>query len=215
MRGSTVLVADDHAPIRAGVSAVLQADGFEVCGQAGDAETAVQVALRERPDLCVLDINMPGGGIRAAEEISSALPETPIIMLTVSQKRDDLFAALRAGATGYLLKDSDPARLREAGRAVLSGEAVIPPNLLAHMVEHMRSRPGRRLQLRGGRTIELTGREGEVLELLEDGKTTGEIAFALSVSDVTVRRYVSEIVKKLGVRDREAALRLLEGRSWG
>jgi DNA-binding NarL/FixJ family response regulator len=215
VRGATVLVADDHAPIRAGVSAVMQADGFEICGQAGDAETAVQMALRERPDLCMLDINMPGGGIRAAAEISTALPDTPIIMLTVSQRRDDLFAAVRAGATGYLLKDSDPVRLREAGRAVLSGEAVIPPNLLAHMVEHMRSRPRRRLQLRGGRTIELTAREGEVLELLKDGRTTGEIAYALSVSDVTVRRYVSEIVKKLGVKDREAALRLVEGRSSG
>jgi len=213
--GSTVLVADDHAPIRAGVSAVLQADGFEICGQAGDAETAVQIALRERPDLCILDINMPGGGIRAAAEISTALPGTPIIMLTVSQKRDDLFAALRAGATGYLLKDSDPARLGDAGRAALSGEAVIPQSLLAHMVEHMRSRPRSRLQLKGGRTVELTGREREVLELLRDGKTTGEIAYALSISDVTVRRYLSEIVKKLGVRDREAALRLVEDRSWG
>src|SRR5437016_6176431 len=106
-----VLVADDHPPTRAGVRLALERGGFEVCAEVADGPSAIEAARREAPDVCLLDIHMPGDGIHAAETISRELPETAVVMLTVSRLDSDLFDALRAGASGYLLKDIDPARL--------------------------------------------------------------------------------------------------------
>src|ERR671931_1897007 len=103
-----ILVADDHPATRAGVRAALNGEGFTVCAEVADGPAAVEAAVRERPDICLLDIHMPGNGIAAAAEISAQVPESAIIMLTVSQADEDLFAALRAGASGYLLKDTNP-----------------------------------------------------------------------------------------------------------
>ena len=121
-----IVIADDHAPTRAGIRAVLEEDGFAVCGEAASADAAVDLALQERPAVCLLDINMPGGGIAAAGAISERLPETAIVMLTVSRDDADLFDALRAGAAGYLLKDIDRRQLPEDLRGVLAGEAPLP-----------------------------------------------------------------------------------------
>ncbi len=107
---------------------------------ASNASEAVDAATRERPDLCLLDIRMPGSGIAAAWEITARLPETKVVMLTVSRDDDDLFAALRAGASGYLLKDTDPARLAHALDDVLAGEAAIPRSLVARLAEEFRER---------------------------------------------------------------------------
>ncbi len=208
-----VLVADDHPAMRMGVGGVLEDGGFHVCAEASDAESAIELALRERPDICVLDIDMPGGGVRAAAEISKALPGVAIVMLTVSAKDEDVFAALRAGASGYLLKDGDPRTLPETLRAVLAGEAVIDRPLVTRIVEEFRSRSEKRLRVAGKRDVELTTREWEVLELLQDEKTTAEIAYALSISDVTVRRHVSQLMKKLRARDRRDILRLVREHS--
>ena len=112
-----VLLADDHAPVRAGVRGTLECDGFVVCAEVADAPSAIEAALRERPDIVLMDINMPGNGIEATREIARQLPETAIVMLTVSRADADLFDALCAGASGYLLKDIDPARLPAALRA--------------------------------------------------------------------------------------------------
>jgi two-component system, NarL family, nitrate/nitrite response regulator NarL len=211
--GVPVLMADDHPPIRAAVRAVLEENGFVVCAETADAPAAVAAALRERPDVCLLDIYMPGCGIRAAAEISAKLPDTAIVMLTFSRDDKDLLAALRAGASGYLLKELAPERLPGALRTVLKGGAVIPDSLIASLIEEVRaSKRGRLYAVDGGDT-ELTPREGEVLDLLREGNTTGQIAHALSISEVTVRRHVSEIVKKLGARDRKEALRLVGQRS--
>ena len=209
-----VLLADDHGATRGGVRLALKDDDFEVCAEAGDADGAIAGARRERPDICLLDIYMPGGGIRAAEEIHRELPETAIVMLTVSADAGDLFDALRAGASGYLLKDADPTRLPHALRGVLDGEAALPRTLTARLIEEFRER-GRRRRLRLGRqrTVELTPREWDVLELLNERRTTAEMADRLTISPVTVRRHVSEILHKLRVPDRAAALRLLEQRS--
>jgi DNA-binding NarL/FixJ family response regulator len=135
-------------------------------------------------------------------------------MLTVSTDAGDLFDALRAGASGYLLKDADPTRLPHALRGVLDGEAALPRTLTARLIEEFRER-GRRRRLRLGRrrTVELTPREWDVLELLNERRTTAEMADRLTISPVTVRRHVSEILHKLRVPDRAAALRLLEQRS--
>ena len=111
MTAPRVLIADDHPLIRVGVRGALQRGGWVVCAEATNAPDAVDAAVRERPDACLLDIKMPGGGISAAGEITERVPETTVVMLTVSRDDADLLDALRAGAVGYLLKDTDPDRL--------------------------------------------------------------------------------------------------------
>jgi DNA-binding NarL/FixJ family response regulator len=143
----------------------------------------------------------------------ASLPETAVVMLTVSSDPDDLVAALRAGAVGYLLKDADPARLPLTLRAVLDGEAALPRTLVHHVVREFQHTRGRRLPVRGGRAVTLTSREWEVLDLLREGQTTGAIATRLTVSAVTVRRHIGSILHKLGAPDREAALALVRGDS--
>lgn len=189
----------------------LERDGFAVCAEADSGTAAVEAALRERPDICLLDIHMPGSGIAAAAEIAALLPETVVVMLTVSRDDTDLFDALRAGARGYLLKDIDPERLPLALRCVLEGEAALPRALVARVFEEFRERrQRRRLPLIGGRPVELTSREWEVLDLLRQGLTTAQIAERLFISAVTVRRHVGAILRKLRAPDRKTALRLLE-----
>jgi DNA-binding NarL/FixJ family response regulator len=208
MAPTRVLIADDHPPTRRGVRLTLERQGFLVCAEVASAQGAIDVALREHPDVCLLDVRMPGDGIRAAGEIAGRLPETAVVMLTVSESDEDLFDALRAGARGYLLKDMDVEQLPVALRAMLRGEAAIPRRLAAHLVDELRWRGGPRLTLADGRAVQLTPREWDVLELLRDELDTAGIARRLFVSPVTVRRHVSAILKKLGVSSREEAVRL-------
>lgn len=209
-----LVIADDHPPTRARVREVLEATGFEVCAEAGDAHRAVEATLAERPDACLLDIHMPGNGIAAAARISEALPDTAVVMLTVSRNDDDLFDALRVGAVGYLLKDIDHERLPQALRDTLSGEAVLSRGLLTRVMEEFRERGRRRrLPLTGRRPVELTSREWETLDLLRQGLSTKEIAERLFVAPVTVRTHIAAMLKKLQVPDRAAAIRLLEERN--
>jgi DNA-binding NarL/FixJ family response regulator len=206
-----VVIADDHLAVRTGVRDALEADGgFEVRGEAADAPTALELARRERPDLCLLDVGMPGGGIPAAARIAADVPQTSVVMLTVSRSDAHLFDALRAGAAGYLLKDTAPDRLPHALRGVLAGEAAVPRELVARLIDEFRDRGRRRLRLGGRRGAELTRREWEVLDLMRQSLGTGEVAQRLGISPVTVRRHVSAILRKLRVPDREAALALLE-----
>jgi DNA-binding NarL/FixJ family response regulator len=204
-----VVLADDHAPVRAGIRAALEGRGFEIAAEVSSGEGAVEAALRERPDLCLLDIQMPGGGIQAAAEIGLELPDTAIVMLTVSTDEDDLFAALRAGARGYLLKDTHAERLPFALRGVVSGEAAIPRTLVTRVIDEFRRRERPRLRRLEREGIRLSDREWDVLGLLEEGLNTAEIGERLSISAVTVRRHVQSIRTKLRVPNREAAVRLL------
>jgi DNA-binding NarL/FixJ family response regulator len=216
-----VLIADDHAPIRAGVRTALEADGCVVCAEVSTADDAITAAVQEHPDVCLIDLKMPGDGIRAVAEITARLPDTPVVVLTVSAAPADLFEALGAGATGYLLKDMDPAELPAAVRAVVAGEAPIPGVLTARLVEEFRRR-GRRTTIAGGdgRQVELTRREWDVLGLLADGLSTTEIAHRLFIDPVTVRRHVSALLRRLGVSSRIEAVELLgrrlphKGRPW-
>lgn len=154
---------------------------------------------------------MPGNGIAAARVITDEVPTSTVVMLTVSQNDDDLFAALRAGAAGYLLKDTDPTRLPLALNGVLKGEAALPRVLVGKLIDEFRARGKRRGVLgKEGRT-NLTSREMEILELLREGLSTKEIGQRLFVTPVTVRTHISSILKKLKVPDRAAAIRLLEG----
>jgi DNA-binding NarL/FixJ family response regulator len=207
-----VLIADDHPATRAGVRRALEDAGLEVCGEAASASAAVELARAEHPDVALLDIHMPGNGIAAAGEITTSVPGTVVVMLTVSREDDDLFEALRAGAAGYLLKGMDPKRLASALRGVLEGEAALPRALVSRVVEEFRERGGRRIPLIGKRPVRLTSREWEVLELLGQGLTTAEIAERLFVTKVTIRTHVSSILKKLQVPDRAAAVRFLNER---
>jgi DNA-binding NarL/FixJ family response regulator len=208
-----VLIADDHVPTRDDVRRALDGDPrFLVCAEAGDAPAAIEAAVRERPELCILDVRMPGGGVAAAWEISSRLPGTKIVMLTVSSDDVDLFAALRAGAAGYLLKDMDPARLPDALRDVLNGEAAIPPALVTRLIGQFRDRsPRRRAVVPSDGYETLTSREWQVLDLLRDGLSTAAIARRLVLSPVTVRSHVNNILRKVRAPSRAALLRDFEG----
>lgn len=204
-----VVVADDHAPTRMGVRAALEAEGWEVVGDVHDAPLAVALALDTKPDVCLLDIHMPGNGIRAAEQIVRDLPQTAVVMLTASRDDEDLFDALRVGAAGYLLKDMDPDRLPAALKGVLAGEAALPRELVARVLEEFRGRSRRRILPGGRAAARLTSREVEVFELLREGLTTEQVAQRLFVSPVTVRGHVSTGIKKLRVKNRAEALELL------
>ena len=205
-----VLIADDHAPTRSGVRQSLEAGGFEVCAEAADGEQAIALARKEKPDVCLLDISMPGGGgIKAASVISEELPETAVVMLTAFAGDDELFDSLKAGAAGYLLKETDPNRLPFALRGILDGEAAVPRRLVARLIDEFRSQGRRRrVPVGGKRGPELTARQWEVLELMGEGYTTTEIGRRLDVSPTTVRRHVSDILAKLGVSDRREAIAL-------
>jgi DNA-binding NarL/FixJ family response regulator len=211
-----VLIAEDHAPTRDDVCRALKADSrFEVCAAVGDAPAAVQAALRERPDICLLDIRMPGSGLAAAWEIAGRLPRAKLVMLTVSEEDADVITALRVGAAGYLLKSMNLKRLPEALCGVCSGEAAMPRTLVAHVLEsfHGREPRWRQLAFRTGPKRRLTSREWEVLELLAQGGSTAEIARKLVLSASAVRVHIASIVNKLEVTDRAAAVRLFNRRS--
>jgi two-component system, NarL family, nitrate/nitrite response regulator NarL len=212
MSAYRVLIADDHPPTREQLREILEAESdFDVCAESADAAGAIASAVSEIPDLCILDIRMPGSGVAAAWEITARLPATKVVMLTVSRDDRDLFAALRAGAAGYLLKDIPPAELADELRIVMSGEVALPANLVTRLAAEFRDRAPRRRRIVAGADLPpLTSREWEVLELLRQGATTAVIASTLSVSPATVRSHVGGILHKLRVPDRESAVRLLE-----
>lgn len=206
-----VVIADDHTRLRARIRVALEAGGCDVCAEAATAEEVVELAKQHRPDVALLDIHMPGSGIHAARQISRALPETIIVMLTSSRDDEDLFDSLRAGASGYLLKDMDPVGLPDALRGVLAGEAAMPPSLVARVLREFQG-PSRRLVVsRSSAATKLSPREREVMEQLGLGKSTDEVAKTLFVSPTTVRVHVSAVLRKLRVKDRESAFKLLQG----
>jgi two-component system, NarL family, nitrate/nitrite response regulator NarL len=208
---SRVLVADDHAPTREDVRAAVDSDPrFTVVALAGDAAGAIQAALRERPDVVLLDMRMPGSGAAAAWEITARLPGTRAVMLTISRSDEDLFAALRAGASGYLLKDMPFECIGDELAGVLEGRVALPPELVARLVEEFRDSAPRRRALLGPNAAQLTSREWQVLDYLRQGLATGDIARRLYVSPATVRSHVAAVLRKLRVPDREAAVRLFE-----
>jgi DNA-binding NarL/FixJ family response regulator len=213
MRAITVVIADDHAPTRDDVRATLEVDPrFSVVAEAEDAFAAIDAAVRTRPALCLLDVRMPGSGIRAAWEISARLPSVKIVMFTVSSDDRDLFAALRAGAAGYLLKDMRPDRLASALADVFDGRAALPRTLVTRLIDEFQDRAARR------RTVvdvaphdaRLTSREWQVLGLMRQGKSTSQIAQRLVLSPITIRTHASAIMRKLRAPDRETLLRRLD-----
>jgi DNA-binding NarL/FixJ family response regulator len=207
----TVVIADDQARIRRRVRQALEAGGCTVVAEGASGDEAVRLSLEHHPDVALLDIHMPGSGIRAAREIARQAPDTAIVMLTLSASDDDLFDSLRAGASGYLLKDGDPGELAQALRGVLAGEGAVHPRLVARIMDEFRAPATRRPGRASPAAARLTAREWEVMTLLGDGLSTEEAAARMFLSPTTVRVHVSSVLRKLRVKDRESAFRLLRG----
>jgi DNA-binding NarL/FixJ family response regulator len=206
----TVVLADDHPVTRLGVRMALMRGGFKVLAEAADRDGAVEAVLRGRPDICLLDFHLRGGGIEAAVILARAAPATAVVMLTVSASPDDMLVALRSGAKGYLSKDTSPERLPAALAGVLRGEAALPRTLVGRVLHEFRHLPAPEAAPLRVDGVDLTARESEILRLLRSGLSTIEISDRLSLSPITVRRHISTGVAKLGVADRGAAIRAIE-----
>ena len=181
---------------------------FEVCAEAADAAAAVDAAERHRPDICLLDLRMPGGGAVAAHEIAARLPETRIVMLTVSEDKRDLLASLRAGAVGFLPKSTDPRRLPAALADAAAGIAALPRSLTGVLIDELRTPLLARRRLAAGTLpTPLTSREWEILHLVSSGASDAQVARRLGISRGTVRWYVHSFLKKLNLPDRDALRR--------
>jgi DNA-binding NarL/FixJ family response regulator len=205
-----VLVASAHFPVRDRLRAGLADAGFDV-STAADADAAVRIAERKRPDLCLLDTDMPASGVPAVVRILAAAPGTIVITLAFSEEDEALFDTLEAGASGCMLKDVDVSLLPGLLRRALDGEALLSRRLTARLVDELREHGRRRrIVARGSPGAELTRREWQVLDLLIRNLTTAEIAQQLFIAPVTVRTHVASILRKLQAPNRQAALRLLE-----
>ena len=195
-----ILLADDHALFRDGVASLLGAWGHDVVGQAADGPAAVAQARALAPDLVLMDVAMPGGGIEATRTIAAEEPGIAIVMLTASEAIDDLFAAIKAGARGYLLKNLDAAELHTMLDAVARGEAAITPAIAARILAEL-ARPE---PVRGPDT--LTDRELDVLQLVVAGQRNKEIAASLGISENTVKFHLRNILDKLHAQSRAEAV---------
>jgi len=200
-----ILIADDHPPTRAAVREALAEGGFLVTGEAPDAAGAIAMVQATAPDIALLDVRMPGGGISAAAAIASQSPSTIVVMFTVSEDDEDLFAALRVGALGYVLKGGNLAELPDLLRSAVLGEPVLGGATLARVLDEFRANERSRLFNEPDR-VRLSTRERQVLSLLQSGATTAEIAASLYVAKVTVRSHIAAICRKLRLPDRDAAL---------
>jgi len=203
-----VLVADDDSAHRRAVREALEVHGFFVVGEVGDASTAIGAAERLRPDIVLIEIELPGEGLNAIGRIARASPRTLIVVLSESERFEDVVGAFTRGASGYLLKGIPGDRLASTLRGSYSGEPPLSRSLVPHLVDEIRRGSARRLVLPTG-TVTLTPREWEVGELLREGQSTAEIAERLGVSPVTVRRHVGLLLSKLGAKNREAAVEML------
>ncbi|MFF5076344.1 response regulator [Actinoplanes sp. NPDC000266] len=200
-----VLIVDDQALFREALAVLLGVvDGLEVAGEAGNGDEALTQVARTSPDVVLMDLRMPVlDGIEATRRIRSAHPGTQVIALTTFDDDADVFAALRAGAVGYLLKDVSSERLVEAVRAAHRGESVLQPSVAAKVVATFA-----RAAAPQPPADPLSDRETEVLRLLAEGRSNREIAAALFLAEGTVKNHVTNVLGKLGVRDRtQAALR--------
>ena len=204
----SVLLADDDVAHRRGVRAALETDGYGPITESSDAETTTNAATRLRPDILLLEIELPGDGLSAIGRIAKASPKTLIVVLSRSDRPEDVVTALTRGASGYLLKGISGERLASTLRGAYDGEPPLSRSLVPHLVDEIRRGSERRLLLPNG-AVTLTPREWEVGELLRERRTTAEIAERLGVSPVTVRRHVGLLLQKLGAHSREAAVDML------
>ncbi|MBB6344276.1 DNA-binding NarL/FixJ family response regulator [Nonomuraea muscovyensis] len=203
--GIRIVIVDDQAMIRAGLRMIVETEpGMEVVGEAADGREAIAVARRTRPDIVLMDISMPRlDGLSAARELLDAPSPPKVITLTTFDSDENLYAALQAGTSGFLLKVSPPEQLIEAIRVVHAGDALLDPAVTSRVIATFASR---REPAPSPRLAELTPRELEVLRLLARGITNAEIAGELYVGEATVKTHVARVLMKLGLRDRAQAV---------
>jgi len=203
---ATVLIVDDAELFREALKAAFTQEGFEVVAVAADAMAGIDLAREHEPDLVMLDLLMPGmSGLEVLGTIQKASPRSRVVLLTASESAQDLLAAVKAGASGYLTKDTPLPRLASAMRDVLAGGAAISPAMGGKLFSSLRDM----LRHSGStalRTPELTGREIEILGLVGEGKTSREIAEELYISENTVRNHVRNVLDKLGMKSRFEAV---------
>ncbi len=204
MKATRVLIADDHPFFREGLRVLLETTpDMELAGEAENGGEAVELAKDLKPDVILMDLKMPGtGGIEATREILEHSPETGILVVTMVEEDDSVFAAMRAGARGYLLKGADKEEMLLAIRAVSRGEAIFGPSIARRMIRYFSSPPSAPTRTPRSAFPALTDREREVLELIAAGRNNQEISGELYLSLKTVRNYVSSIFAKLQVADR-------------
>ena len=207
-----VMVVDDHPIFRQGLVSVLQRyPEFEVVGQAADGERAVAKASEVQPDIVVMDVCMPeGDGISATTALQQTLPQAKVLIVTVSDKDEDLFAAIKAGARGYLLKNVSLQELINSIRLVAQGEAIVSPIMAARLLDEFKQgkeRPDKELG-------ELSQRESEVLQLVAEGASNKEIADRLYIGETTVKAHLRTILEKLHARNRAEAVALAAAKGW-
>lgn len=204
--GLQIAIIDDHPLFREGVAHTLGSQpGIEIVGEGESAADAIRIAGERLPDVMLLDVSMPGGGLNAVRQIASAYPVIKLVMLTVSEEEEDVTAALRAGARAYVLKGVAARELVRILRAVAAGEVYVTPSLAATVLLELTGASGRRQQ--ANPLDELTERERQIIELVAGGDSNKEIAAQLHLSEKTVKHHMTNILQKLQVRNRvEAAL---------
>ncbi len=206
---TTVLLADDQELVRSGFRLILELAGFEVCGEAADGREAVELARTAKPDVVLMDVRMPGmDGIEATRRIAQAGLPSRVLMQTTYDLDEYVYDALRAGASGFLLKDAGRERLIEAVRTIAAGESLFAPSVLQRLVAHFVHRPPPGAARPRGPLADLSDRELEVLRLIGRGLSNGEIAEELVISLATVKTHVRHVLQKLGLRDRVQAVAL-------
>lgn len=206
MEKINVLIADDHSMIRQGIKQILELENdIQVIGQAGNGIDAVRLADELKPDIVLMDINMPGlNGIQATAEIKQKGIPVKIIMLTIHDDNEYLFKTVNLGAEGYVLKDADSAVLIDAIRTVYGGENYVQPHMAARLIKEF-NRSNSQDKGHGSDSNSLSEREVEVLKLIADGLLNKEIADRLNISEKTVKNHVSNIFRKIDVADRTQA----------
>lgn len=205
-----VLVASHDSATINGIRMALDAEGIVLCGRVANASELVDAVSRLEPDVCVIDVDIPGGGLVAAAEMRAWRSGVAVVMLAADVNEEDFLKAMAVGAIGYLPKSISAKRLPAVVRAVLLGEPAIPRPLVAVLMNRLRGGGVKRqLVVPGGRGVELTSREWDVLDCMREGLTTREIAAKLLIADVTVRRHIGAVLKKLRVQSRHEALELL------
>ncbi len=202
-----VLVIDDDDLMRAGLRGVLTTDdAIDVVGEAGDGREAVYRTRLLNPDIVLMDVRMPDlDGISATRELLAAFPDVKVVILTTFEQDDYIFGALSAGASGFLLKRTRPEELVAALHTIAAGDALLSPSVTSRVIERMAQQPAPDTS-RDARLAELTAREREVLELMAQGLSNGEIADLLVIGESTVKTHVKRILAKLDARDRVQAV---------
>jgi DNA-binding NarL/FixJ family response regulator len=202
-----VLIVDDDALMRAGLRGILANDeAIEVVGEAADGRDAIYRTRLLRPEVVLMDVRMPDlDGISATRKLLDAFPDTRVVILTTFEQDDYIFGALRAGASGFLLKRTRPEELVAAVHTIAAGDSLLSPSVTSRVIERMAQQPGPDAS-RDARLDELTPRERDVLELLARGLSNAEIAAALRIEESTVKTHVKRLLAKLRVRDRVQAV---------